>query len=151
MNIKYFAYGSNMSVSRMIKRGVTPLSRSHGILNNYILKFNKKSSKGDWSFANIEESEGDTVEGIIFDISESYLEKLDKFEGAPLHYRREKINVISDGKKIECITYIAQADYIVEGLNPTDDYMTFLIEGSLLLSPDYQKMLKSIITKNPTL
>jgi len=143
--VKYFAYGSNMSVSRMIKRGVTPLSRSHGILNDYVLKFNKKSSKGDWSFANIEESEGDVVEGIIFEISESHLEKLDKFEGAPLHYRREKINVISESKKIECITYIAQEDYILEGLNPTNDYMKFLIEGSLLLSPDYQKMLKSII------
>ena len=149
--IKYFAYGSNMSVSRMIKRGVTPLSRSQGILNNYILKFNKKSSKGDWSFANIEEIEGDVVEGIIFEISELHLEKLDKFEGAPVHYRREKINVISGGNKIECITYVAQNDYIVEGLKPTDDYMKFLIEGSALLSPDYQKMLESIITKNPTL
>ena len=149
--IKYFAYGSNMSVTRMIKRGVTPLSRTQGILNNYVLKFNKKSSKGDWSFANIEESEGDAVEGIIFEIRESHLEKLDKFEGAPVHYRREKINVSSCGNKIECITYIAQNDYIVEGLKPTDDYMKFLIEGSSLLSPDYQKMLESIITKNPTL
>jgi gamma-glutamylcyclotransferase len=142
--IKYFAYGSNMSVTRMIKRGVTPLSRTQGILNNYVLKFNKKSSKGDWSFANIEESEGDAVEGIIFEIRESHLEKLDKFEGAPVHYRREKINVSSCGNKIECITYIAQNDYIVEGLKPTDDYMKFLIEGSSLLSPDYQKMLTSI-------
>jgi gamma-glutamylcyclotransferase len=142
--IKYFAYGSNMSVTRMIKRGVTPLSRTQGILNNYVLKFNKKSSKGDWSFANIEESEGDAVEGIIFEIRESHLEKLDKFEGAPVHYRREKINVSSCGNKIECITYIAQKDYIVEGLKPTDDYMKFLIEGSSLLSPDYQKMLTSI-------
>ena len=142
--IKYFAYGSNMSVSRMIKRGVTPLSRSQGILNNYILKFNKKSSKGDWSFANIEESEGDAVEGIIFGLSELHLEKLDKFEGAPVHYRREKINVISGGNKIECITYVAQNDYIVEDLKPTDDYMKFLIEGSSLLSQDYQRMLRSI-------
>jgi gamma-glutamylcyclotransferase len=149
--IKYFAYGSNMSVSRMIKRGVTPLSRSQGILNNYILKFNKKSSKGDWSFANIEESEGDVVEGIIFEISELHLEKLDKFEGAPVHYRREKINVISGGNKIECITYIAQNDYIVEGLKPTDDYMKFLIDGSSLLSSDYQKMLISIIDESKTL
>ena len=149
--IKYFAYGSNMSVTRMIKRGVTPLSRTQGILNNYVLKFNKKSSKGDWSFANIEESEGDAVEGIIFEIRESHLEKLDKFEGAPVHYRREKINVSSCGNKIECITYIAQKDYIVEGLKPTYDYMKFLIEGSSLLSPDYQKMLTSIINKNPTL
>ena len=149
--IKYFAYGSNMSVTRMIKRGVTPLSRTQGILNNYVLKFNKKSSKGDWSFANIEESEGDAVEGIIFEIRESHLEKLDKFEGAPVHYRREKINVSSCGNKIECITYIAQNDYIVEGLKPTDDYMKFLIEGSSLLSPYYQKMLTSIINKNPTL
>jgi len=149
--IKYFAYGSNMSVSRMTERGITPLSRSHGILNDYVLKFNKRSSKGDWSFANIEESEGDVVEGIIFEISESHLEKLDKFEGSPVHYRREKINIISGGKKIECITYIAQDDYIIEGLNPTNDYMRFLIEGSSLLSQDYQKMLISITYRLKTL
>ena len=148
--IKYFAYGSNMSVTRMIKRGVTPLSITPGILDNYVLKFNKKSSKGDWSFANIEESEGDSVEGIIFGLSEVDIKKLDKFEGAPVHYRREKINVISFDNKIECITYIAQNDYIVEGLKPTDNYMKFLMEGSLLLSTDYQMMLASIINKNST-
>lgn len=147
--IKYFAYGSNMSVSRMTERGVTPFSITHGILNNYVLKFNKKSSKGDWSFANIEESEGDTVEGVIYEISESQLEKLDKFEGAPVHYRRERIDVTSGGEKTECIAYIAQKDYIVEGLKPTDDYMKFLVEGALLLSQDYQKMLASIININP--
>ena len=125
--------------------------KCNGIYLKLIILRNKKSSKGDWSFANIEKSEGYTVEGVIFEISESHLKKLDKFEGASVHYRREKINVISCGNKIECITYIAQDDYIIEGLNPTNDYMGFLIEGSSLLSIDYQKMLTSIVTKNPTL
>lgn len=134
-----------MSVSRMVQRGISPLSRTSGILKDWKLKFNKKASAGNWTFANIEENEGDIVEGIIFGIHENSLDKLDKFEGAPNHYRREIVNVISQGKIFECITYIAQKEHIVEGLKPTEDYMKFIIEGSALLSSDYQKMLISII------
>jgi gamma-glutamylcyclotransferase (GGCT)/AIG2-like uncharacterized protein YtfP len=143
--IKYFAYGSNMSVTRMIKRGVTPLSRTQGILNNYVLKFNKKSSKGDWSFANIEPSEGDTVEGLVFTIKESDLKLLDKFEGAPRHYRREILIVETYTEEIKCITYVAQPEHIVEGLLPQKDYIQFLINGSKMLSEEYQKMLNEIL------
>lgn len=130
-----------MSVSRIIKRGINPLSRTTGILKDWKLKFNKKASKGDWVFANIEKMEGEVVEGIVFGILESDLNKLDKFEGAPKHYRREKIEVLVQEKYIECITYIAQDEHIVEGLLPTEEYIGFLISGSSLLSPEYQKML----------
>ena len=139
--INYFAYGSNMSVSRMIQRGLNPLSRTTGILKDWKLRFNKKASAGDWTFANIEKIKGEIVEGIVFGIHESDLDKLDKFEGAPNHYRRETIGVLTQGKSIECITYIAQPKHIKEGLLPTEEYVGFLISGSALLSPEYQKML----------
>jgi len=142
--INYFAYGSNMSVPRIIQRGLSPLSGSVGILKGWKLKFNKKASKGDWAFANIEKIEGEVVEGIVFSIPESDLEKLDKFEGAPNHYRREKIEVMVKGNPTECITYIAQENHIVEGIFPTKEYLGFLIEGSSLLSDEYRKNLLSI-------
>jgi gamma-glutamylcyclotransferase (GGCT)/AIG2-like uncharacterized protein YtfP len=142
--INYFAYGSNMSVPRIIQRGLSPLSGSVGILKDWKLKFNKKASKGDWAFANIEKIEGEIVEGIVFGIPESDLDKLDKFEGAPNHYRREKIEVLVKGNPIECITYIAQDEHIREGLLPTKEYIGFLIEGSALLSTEYQRMILEI-------
>ena len=143
--VRYFAYGSNMSVSRMVQRGISPLSRTSGILKDWKLKFNKKASAGNWTFANIEENEGDIVEGIVFEITEEELNLLDKFEGSPKHYKREKVSVLSRGEMIECITYIAQENHIVEGLFPTKEYLGFLIEGSSLLSDEYRKNLLSII------
>jgi gamma-glutamylcyclotransferase (GGCT)/AIG2-like uncharacterized protein YtfP len=143
--IKYFAYGSNMDMSRLSTRGVNPITRSKGTLKNWKLKFNKKASAGDWSFANIEPSEGDSVEGLVFDIKEGDLKLLDKFEGAPRHYRREILIVETYTEEINCITYIAQPEHIVEGLLPQKDYIQFLINGSKLLSEEYQKMLNEIL------
>jgi len=133
-----------MSVSRIIKRGITPYSGNTGILKGWELKFNKKASAGDWAFANIMEKKESSVEGIVFGITEDELNLLDKFEGAPKHYRREKVNVLSKGELIECITYIAQDQHIVEGLFPTDEYLGFLIDGASRLSPEYQKMILEI-------
>jgi gamma-glutamylcyclotransferase (GGCT)/AIG2-like uncharacterized protein YtfP len=143
--IKYFAYGSNMDMSRLSTRGVNPITRSKGTLKNWKLKFNKKASAGDWSFANIEPSEGDSVEGLVFDIKEGDLKLLDKFEGAPRHYRREILIVETYTEEIKCITYVAQPEHIMEGLLPQKDYIQFLINGSKLLSEEYQKMLNEIL------
>jgi gamma-glutamylcyclotransferase (GGCT)/AIG2-like uncharacterized protein YtfP len=145
--IKYFAYGSNMDMSRLSTRGVNPITRNKGTLKNWKLKFNKKASAGDWSFANIEPSEGDTVEGLVFTIKESDLKLLDKFEGAPRHYRREILIVETYTEEIKCITYVAQPEHIMEGLLPLEEYMDFLIKGSVLLSFEYQKMLLEIDKK----
>jgi gamma-glutamylcyclotransferase (GGCT)/AIG2-like uncharacterized protein YtfP len=131
-------------MSRLSNRGVNPETRDKGTLKNWKLKFNKKASAGDWSFANIEQSEGDIVEGLVFTIKESDLKLLDKFEGAPRHYRREILEIETDREAIKCITYIAQPEHIMEGLLPVKEYMDFLIKGSVLLSCEYQKMLLEI-------
>jgi gamma-glutamylcyclotransferase (GGCT)/AIG2-like uncharacterized protein YtfP len=143
--IKYFAYGSNMDMSRLSNRGVNPITRNKGTLKNWKLKFNKKASAGDWSFANIEPSEGDAVEGLVFTIKESDLKLLDKFEGAPRHYRREILIVETYSEDIKCITYIAQPEHVVEGLLPQKDYMQFLINGAKMLSEEYQEKLLNIL------
>jgi gamma-glutamylcyclotransferase (GGCT)/AIG2-like uncharacterized protein YtfP len=136
-----------MDMSRLSNRGVNPITRNKGTLKNWKLKFNKKASAGDWSFANIEPSEGDTVEGLVFTIKESDLKLLDKFEGAPRHYRREILIVETYTEEIKCITYVAQPEHIMEGLLPLEEYMDFLIKGSVLLSYEYQKMLLEIDKK----
>ena len=143
--IKYFAYGSNMDMSRLSNRGVNPITRNKGTLKNWKLKFNKKASSGDWSFANIEPSEGDTVEGLVFTIKESDLKLLDKFEGAPRHYRREILIVETYSEDTKCITYIAQPEHVVEGLLPQKDYIQFLINGSKMLSEEYQEKLLNVL------
>lgn len=143
--IKYFAYGSNMDMNRLSGRGILPITRHKGVLKGWKLKFNKKASKGDWSFANIEPSEEDVVEGLVFNINRSDLKLLDKFEGAPRHYRREILIVKTYLEDVKCITYIAQPEHVVEGLLPTKEYMEFLINGAKMLSEEYQEKLLNIL------
>jgi gamma-glutamylcyclotransferase len=143
--IKYFAYGSNMDMTRLSSRGVNPTTRNKGVLKGWKLKFNKKASAGDWSFANIEPSEEDIVEGLVFTIKESDLKLLDKFEGAPRHYRRECLIVDTHTETVKCVTYIAQPEHVVEGLLPTKEYMEFLLNGAKMLSEEYQEKLLNIL------
>lgn len=143
--IKYFAYGSNMDMNRLSERGISPITRHKGVLKGWKLKFNKKASAGDWSFANIEQSEEDSVEGLVFSIKESDLKLLDKFEGAPRHYRREILIVETHTETVKCVAYIAQPEHIVEGLLPTKEYMGFLLNGAKMLSDGYQEMLNSVL------
>jgi gamma-glutamylcyclotransferase (GGCT)/AIG2-like uncharacterized protein YtfP len=143
--IKYFAYGSNMDMNRLSERGISPTTRHKGVLKGWKLKFNKKASAGDWSFANIEPSEEDVVEGLVFTINESDLKLLDKFEGSPRHYRREILIVETPTETAKCVAYIAQPEHVVEGLIPTKEYMDFLINGSKMLSEEYQEKLLNIL------
>lgn len=138
----YYAYGSNMSEQRMLDRKITFFSRKFGILKDYRLVFNKISkSNNNISFANIVESIGDFVEGVIYEINEYDIKKLDKFEGYPLHYTRK--NVIIDN--ISCVVYIAQNEWIKEGVYPTKEYINYLLEAKDLLSEEYYNKIKKII------
>ena len=135
--MKYFAYGSNMDSSRMIDRGVKFSSREYAKLDGYKLVFNKKASKGDFSYANIIISD-DFVEGALYDVTEEGIKLLDKFEGYPNHYK--KINLFVSDKndnKFESLVYIASDDKICEGLNPTSDYIEHLLKGKDILSESY--------------
>lgn len=138
----YYAYGSNMSEQRMLDRKITFFSRKFGILKDYKLVFNKISkSNNNISFANIVESIGDFVEGVIYEINEYDIKKLDKFEGYPVHYTRK--NVIIDN--ISCVVYVAQNEWVKEGIYPTKEYINYLLEAKDMLSEDYYNKIKKII------
>ena len=77
--MKYFAYGSNMDASRMKERKISFASRQSAILSDYKLVFNKKARDGDHSYANIVQQAGETAEGILYDLAETELSKLDYF------------------------------------------------------------------------
>ena len=142
--MKYFAYGSNMDPERMRQRGIEFSRREYTILNGWRLVFNKiafpNSKEG---YANIERDEEGVVEGILYEIQESGLTKLDGYEGYPDHYNRIKVRVkLSNAQEVEGITYIAQHNKIGSGLKPSKDYLNHLLKGCDLLSEKYCEMLR---------
>ncbi len=142
--MRYFAYGSNMDQKRMRDRGVEFTSRERAILKGWRLVFNKVANRNPKEgYANIVEDKDGVVEGILYEISEEGMGRLDDCEGHPDHYYREKVTVILDnGEEVKAITYIAQPKMERGGLKPTREYLNHLLAGCDLLSGGYCEMLK---------
>jgi len=140
----YFAYGSNMDSAEMARDEKCPgaLFAGTGYLINRRLVINKKSQK--WgSAANIERSYGDTVYGVVYDITdEDEWKKLDKAEGG---YSRvnASVRMFPDRHIESAVTYEAAPecndsegptlkvyrDMLVKGArenNLPDEYVDFL-------------------------
>ena len=146
--MKYFAYGSNMNPERMKERGIIFSKREYGILEGFRLAFNKIASRNPKEgYANITEDKNSKVEGILYEINDSDIEKLDYYEGYPEHYLKRKVNVkLKDGKVVSAITYIANPKKTSPRLKPTKEYLVHLIKGSDLLSSEYRNWLKNVET-----
>jgi len=142
--MKYFAYGSNMNEKRMIDRGVSFKSKVKGILKGYRFVINKMSQKdNNIGFANIIKDDTSEVEGIVYEVAHEDILKLDKYESAPKHYRREihKIN----GE--DTIVYIANDLWISKNtLETTEEYKNHILEGKDFLSESYYNKLLEIKT-----
>lgn len=120
----YFAYGRNINKKQMKERfGKEPHSIGVGVLNDYKLCFNK-SLDGK---ANIIKQDGEKVYGLIYKLSDKDLKELDKYEGVPNHYKREKICVKFKDKIYHCWVYIATK--IDNSLKPPKDYIDEIINS----------------------
>jgi len=119
-------------------------SRSGTILPDYEMVFNKHSNDG--GKANIMYSPGDLVEGILYSMNEEDLLILDKYEGvAAKQYKRHEIEVRNNNKhSITAITYKAINTGKVSA--PTEEYLSYILEGKEFLSPEYYAKLKSTKT-----
>ena len=133
-----------MSAQRMHERlGWSP-SRSGAILSDYEMIFNKHSNDG--GKANIMSSPGNIVEGILYSVNEEDLVILDKYEGvSSKQYKRYEIEVQDNNKNsIPAVAYKALNTGKVSA--PTEEYLSYILEGKEFLSPGYYSKLKSIKT-----
>lgn len=142
--MKYFAYGSNMNPSKMEKLNIRFNERVRATLRGYTLKFNKASSLNpDEGYANIVPDKEGTVEGVLYEITDSDLVKLDEYEGYPFHYTRITVKVETErGEVIEAITYTACYDRIKNGLKPSKRYLKNLLAAKDILPESYIKKLE---------
>ena len=84
----YFAYGSNMDVRQMNERCPGAIRMKPAVLHDYKLT--------ERLYADIDESAGRNVSGILWGISENDLKNLDIYEGFPTFYTRKTVNVWTD-------------------------------------------------------
>ena len=146
--MNYFAYGSNMDRESMEKRGVTIFSMQRARLEGFRLAFNKVASRREnEGYANIAKDPDGIVEGILYEIRDSDISKLDEFEGYPNHYDRINVTVkLNNGQEVCAVTYVANPDKTCDGLKPSRGYMDHLLAAKDYLSPEYFEKLKATET-----
>jgi len=81
MQIKYFAYGSNLDLAQMKIRCPSSELISKGSLSDYRLTFNRYSSGWGGGVADVIQGKGSEVWGLVFELSNSDLKRLDSYEG----------------------------------------------------------------------
>lgn len=143
MSRLYFAYGSNMMRSRLESPERIGEVIDHGIatLQNYVVAFNKQGSNGTGK-ANIMPVEQKETIGVLYEMSEDQLKKLD---GIEIGYYRVLVHVEWRGEIKHVQTYVAVESKINNDLLPKEEYRGFLISGAEehQFPEEYQIFLKS--------
>ena len=126
-NRYYIAYGSNMCLERLKKRCADSQYVGTGTLSDYKLLF-RKSASG--FYASIDKStEGEEVPVVVFKISKADETMLDRYEGCPTWYKKEKMTVVlSDGKSVKGIVYKLPEDTAKIGI-PSNEYYKIISDA----------------------
>lgn len=128
--MKYFAYGSNMSLSRL--RGRVPSAKRLGIfiLDEHDLRFHKIGKDGSGKCdAFLTENSEDSVIGALFEINKCEKKALDRAEGLGYGYDEKVVRVHNDaGDFVEATTYYATS--IDPSLKPYSWYLNHVTVGA---------------------
>ncbi len=64
--------------------------------------------RGGTASANVQQAPGKSVHGVLYRIPEIAFRSLDRYEGAPVHYRRIEVQVTAaDGREVSAQVFIA--------------------------------------------
>lgn len=143
----YFAYGSNMNPVRMEERDVAFVAAEPGVLKDYRLRFNKRSTSMPGSgAANVMRYDGREVQGVLYELRDvSGILTLDRFEGYPKGYRRERLEVLRrNGEGVGAWVYLAQPDYVDDRLRPACSYLSHLLAARPYLTDAYYEELARV-------
>jgi gamma-glutamylcyclotransferase len=128
MTMYYFAYASNMSRKQMAERCPEAKARIVATLPNFKLVFTGYSRLRKGAEATIKGSRGDKVMGVVYEIGEAALRKLDKWEEYPVNYKHMDARVYTDsGEAYDAITFI-KARQEEEG-KPSPEYLAIIQQG----------------------
>ena len=127
----YLAYGSNLSVSQMLSRCPDAVYVGTAVIPGYRLLF-RGSQTG--SYLTIEKKQRRKVPVLVWKVSKEDEKALDRYEGCPRFYRKERMAVtlhsLADGSpigKVDAFVYIMDERRSLG--KPTDWYYQVCEEG----------------------
>lgn len=121
----YFAYGSNMSTSRLRARvaGAAPVGAAFA--RGWALRMNKLGRDGT-AKANLVAREGERTWGVLFRLAPSELDELDRFEGG--YVRTEIVAWLASGASHRAVAY--RSDLLTEDPTCLEAYARHVLEGA---------------------
>lgn len=126
----YFAYGSNMNFKQMKKRCKNAQFLCRAYLEGYKFVYDGYSSKREGAVANIipTNNKNNIVWGGLWLITKEDLEELDKYEGYPYSYDRQRVRVKNEkGEEFEAWVYLRSPK---EPGKPSESYLKIILEGA---------------------
>jgi hypothetical protein len=150
--IQYFAYGSNMLTERLQRRCPSARPKRVAVVDNWALAFCKRGQDGS-AKATLASTAESRVFGVVFDLDESDLPTLDRFEGAGSGYDRIddfQVHAQDLNRPLNLVTYIASADHTDPSLKPFDWYLGLVVAGARqhAFSPEYIGAVEAIPSVN---
>lgn len=138
----YFAYGSNLSLQQM--RARCPNARPYGraFLAEYALTFAGHSATWGGAVATLTPDPERETPGLLYQIDDQDLARLDGFEGHPFVYRRQRKVVQSeDGTSVVAHVYVLEGRRIAA---PSDSYAQVIRDGYRRLDFDVDELTRAI-------
>jgi len=121
-NKLYFAYGSNLDLDQMAYRCPDAKVVGPVTLENYELLFRR--------FATIAPKEGNTVHGLLWEITPQCEQALDFYESFPSFYDKEPVTVrTQSGEKITVMAYVMTGRYKDQPALPSPGYYNGIRQG----------------------
>lgn len=146
--MNYFAYGSNMDQDQMRERCPNSILIRKAVLKNYKLDFLEYSPRWQGGCADVIPDNKSEVWGLLYEVSKSDIQELDKFEGNPDFYRRYTMQVELDGIETEAEVYtlVTKKSFI----KPTLRYFNIITDTARLYGfpSNYQNRLKQFSVKD---
>ena len=146
---KYFAYGSNLDLSQMKRRCPEYRLISKGSLSGYSLTFNRFSNGWGGGVADVIQDQDSKVWGLVFEISDSDLERLDRYEGyhkdQTSMYERWKALIDTPNGQISDVwvyTVVEKQKFV----QPTLEYLQIIKDAAVRWNfpKDYQQTLELV-------
>ncbi len=125
MRVLYFAYGSNMSEEQLWQRISTVKFYGIGYIKDTRMICNKRSKDGSGK-ANILRSPGDVTWGVLYEIDESMLKRLDEFERG---YNRQLVEIYTE-KDLHVTAETYTSNTLTEHPVSYDWYKELILHGA---------------------
>lgn len=127
----YFAFGSNLSIEQMAARCPSAVAVAPSLVEGYRIGFTGDSSSWGGGVATVVGDPDAFVPGLLWSLTDWDLRRLDRYEGHPWHYQRERVVAVVPRTGAHVLAWT----YVLDGApsRPSDRYLRVIAEGYRML------------------